>query len=134
MKVCRLIQFQLSTPDVGLWHDHDKREYNPKSWGIVLKLFAGDIVRPFTRPAFWGKKDVPSKWNNFDDDYHFLIRAWFPFCPFISIALGKRGVYAGFKVADFDSPKYEQMLGKDDVYIGSEALVPSITIRSTRWK
>lgn len=135
MKVYKLFQLGVSTAEKGLWWDHDEREYCPDGWGIVFKLFSGPVVRPMTKPRFWfAKSPVPSKWNEFDPDYHWLLKWWMPLAPFLSVALGRYGFYIGFKVFDLESAKYRQMAGVDEVYPGSQALTPSITTRTTRWK
>lgn len=133
MKVYKLLQLVVSKAEKGLWWDHDEREYQSNGWGIMLKLFAGPVVRPITKPKYWFK-DAPSKWNEFDPEYHLLFKLPFFIGPFISVALGPYGFYAGFKVFNLESAKYKQMVGDDQVYPGSQALTPSITTRSTRWK
>lgn len=133
MKVYKLLQLVVSKAEKGLWWDHDEREYQSSGWGIMLKLFAGPVVRPITKPKYWFK-DTPSKWNEFDPEYHLLFKLPFFIGPFISVALGPYGFYAGFKVFNLESAKYKQMVGDDQVYPGSQALTPSITTRSTRWK
>lgn len=135
MKVHKLIQLVLSTAEKGLWYDHDDREYNEKGWGITAKLFSGWVLRPMTKPRYWFSSDfVPSKWNEFSPKYHWLFKCWVPVAPFVSIALGRWGIYAGFKVFDLESEKYKQLAGSEHVFPGSQALTPSISTRSTRWK
>ena len=134
MRVHKLLQVGVSTAEKGLWWDHDEREYQPSGWGVTLKLFAGPVVRPVTKPRFWFVKGVPSKWNEFNPDYHWLLRFWLPACPFLSVAVGRYGFYLGFKVFDLESAKYRQMVGDKHVFAGSQALTPSVTTRTTRWK
>ena len=134
MKVYKLVQFVFSMAEKGLWWDHDERNYQEKGWGIMLKFFAGPVVRPYTRFRFWFVEGVPSKWNEFDPQFHGLIRFWWPLCPFLSVALGPLGLYIGFKVFDLESEKYRKMVGSANVFQGSQALTPSITTRTTRWK
>ena len=134
MKVAKIAQLVLSKSEKGLWYDHDERTFDARGWGIAIKFFAGPIVRPITKPQYWFKKGIPSKWNEFDTKWHFLLKLWWPLCPFLSVALGKYGVYIGFKVFDLESAKYRQMVGEDEVYPGSQALTPSITTRISRWE
>lgn len=134
MKVYRLLQLVLSQAEKGLWWDHDERMYQPHGWGIMIKLFCGPVVRPYTRPRFWFKTGIPSKWNEFDPQWHGLIRFYMPLAPFLSIALGPVGIYLGFKVFDLESEKYRRMVGSASVFQGSQALTPSVTTRTTRWK
>jgi len=133
MKVHRLAQLVISKAEDGLWYDHDERAYDEKGWGFAFRLFAGDVVRPITRPRYWFAKDVPSKWNEFDPKYHMVLKGWTPVAPFLSVALGRFGFYIGFKVFDLSPEKYRPMVG-DAQYPGSQALTPSATTRATRWK
>lgn len=132
-KVYRLAQVVLSKAEDGLWYDHDERSYDARGWGLCFRLFAGHVVRPFTRPRYWFKDGVPSKWNAFDPQYHGLIQFWTPFAPFLSVAAGTWGFYFGFKIFSLEPEKYRAMVGEDQ-QLGSQALTPSITTRSTRWK
>lgn len=133
MKVYQLAQLALSKAEDGLWYDHDERSYDARGWGVCFRLFAGSVVRPITRPRYWFAKDVPSKWNAFDPQYHALLKFWTPFAPFISVAAGTWGFYAGFKIFDLEPEKYRAMVGEDQ-FAGSRALTLSATTRSTRWK
>lgn len=133
MKAHKLFQIVISKAEKGLWWDHDEREYQPSGWGVMFKIFAGPMVRPVTKPRYWFR-ETPSKWNEFNPEYHLLLRIPFFIGPFISIAVGQYGIYAGFKVFDLENPKYKQMVGAEHVYPGSQAITPSITTRSTRWK
>ena len=134
MKVYKIVQLVLSTAEKGLWWDHDERRYTPEGFGIMFKLFAGPVVRPITKPKYWFKDDVPSKWNTFNEEYHWLIKVPFFIGPFLSVTFGQYGFYFGFKVFDLESEKYKQMVGDSEVYAGSQALTPSVTTRTTRWK
>ena len=134
MKVFKLFQLVVSQAEKGLWYDHDIREFNPKGWGFMFKLFAGPIVRPITKPQYWFVTNIPSKWNEFDPQFHYLLRLWLPLCPFISLCVGEYGFYAGFKVFDLESEKYRKMVGSMNVFPGSQALTPSVTTRTTRWQ
>lgn len=125
----KLLQIVISKAERGLWYDHDERGYDDKGWGICIKLFSGWVLRPMTKPRFWFVKGVPHKWNAFDPDYHWLLKWPMPVAPFVSIALGRWGVYFGFKVWDSENPKYRAMTPK-----AQEWLTPSISTRSTRWK
>jgi len=134
MKVYKLIQLVISTAEKGLWWDHDQRFYEPEGFGFMFKLFAGPVVRPITKPQYWFKDGVPSKWNEFDPQYHWLVKLP-PFVwPFVSLAVGPYGFYFGFKVFDLESEKYKRMVGAVEVFRGSQALTPSVTTRTTRWK
>lgn len=118
----------------GLWFDHDRRQYQPAGVGVKFDLVAGYVIRPV--PRFWVKGENPwqggSPW--------FVIRV--PFAgPFVSVAIGERGVYCGFKTF-----VVEARHGADDRYgrwIRPEELpadeggsmvylTPSATIRRTR--
>lgn len=130
MKLRKLLEVTLAKAERGLWFDHDERGYDPRGWGICIKLFSGPVLRPMTRPRYWFSRDwVPSKWNSFDPEYHWLLKWPMPVAPFVSIALGPWGVYFGFKVWDSSNPKYRAMTPEV-----REWLAPSISTRSTRWK
>ncbi len=129
VKLRQLFQIVISTAERGLWYDSDEREYSPSGLGIAFKLYAGDVFRPYTRLKYWFK-DTPSKWNEFDPEYHGLIKFSFPLLPFFTLALGAYGFYAGFKVFDAQGEKYRPMVGERS----EPALTPSITTRRTRWK
>lgn len=134
MKVHKLFQIVVSMAEKGLWWDHDERAYQPNGWGFAFKLFAGPVVRPITKPQYWFTQNIPSKWNEFDPQWHWLLKIPFFVGPFVSIAFGEYGLYIGFKVFDLESAKYKKMVGADQVFTGSQALTPSITTRTTRWK
>lgn len=129
MKLREWLQIVVSTAERGLWWDSDEREYKPSGFGVALKFFAGDVFRPYTRPKYWFKP-TPSKWNEFDPKYHGLIKFSFPILPFLTLALGPYGFYAGFKVFDAHGEKYRPMVGERN----GPALTPSVTMRRTRWK
>ena len=124
----RLIQLVVSSAERGLWYDHDEREYDPRGWGICIKLFAGPMLRPIVKPRYWFKP-VPSQWNQFDPKYHMRLYLPFIVAPFISVAVGRWGLYFGFKIWDSENEKYRPMTEEK-----REWLAPSISTRSTRWK
>ena len=134
MKINQWFQIILSKSEDGLWYDHDDRQYDNHGWGFVLKFRSGDIIRPYTRFKYWFKL-VPNKWNNFNSNVHGLIqfKSIIPL-PFLSISMGRFGLYIGFKESEFNTDKYIPMLGRAQVYKGSKALILSATIRRTRWK
>lgn len=111
MKKVHGIELSLNKLEQGLWYDSDKKIYDPKGWGITLQLSAGPMTRPI--PKVW--KYPPFRWKTWDDPW-FVIRSPFVLGVFISVAIGKYGFYLGFKNH------------------GDKELVPSATIRSTRWK
>lgn len=124
----RLIQLVVSSAERGLWYDHDEREYDPRGWGICIKLFAGPMLRPIVKPRYWFKS-VPSQWNQFDPKYHMRLYLPFIVAPFVSVAVGRWGLYFGFKIWDSENQKYRPMTEES-----REWLAPSLSTRSTRWK
>jgi hypothetical protein len=135
MKVHGLIAATLSTPEKGLWYDSDKDlDDLEEGWGAVAQLWAGWVIRPYTKPKYWFSKDVPSKWNEWDSTHHGLIKFWFPLCPFVSACAGRFGFYVGFKVWNLEKDKYAQMVGIKNIGEGNRALTLSATIRRTRAK
>ena len=134
MKLYRWFQLILSKAERGLWYDHDEREYDSSGWGLCIKLYGGWVFRPIPRPSVWislltGNPALSDAWNNFNPDQHIMIKFWFPVLPFISVALGPMGFYAGFKTFSTDNERYRAW----GVDAGGYALTPSISTRMTRW-
>ena len=135
-KVIKLFQIIFSKAENGLWYDHDERTYDKKGWGICAKLFIGKMIRPV--PKFWIKDSNP--WQG--DVPWFVIRSPWMVAPFISIALGKFGLYFGFKVFEVkdrhkSNLRYgkwmrEEEFGTDEK--PAEYLTLTASIRTTRWK
>ena len=135
-KVIPLLQLVFSKSEKGLWYDHDKQTYDKKGWGLVVKLWIGSVIRPV--PKFWIKDSNP--WRG--DDPWFVIRIPFVIAPFVSIALGRIGVYFGFKTFEVKDKhrsldRYGNWMREEEFGTDvdpAEYLAPSVTIRSTRWK
>ncbi len=85
------VSFTLSSYEKGLWFDHDSKEFNPKGWGIKINLNWGKMIRPIKK--FWIPGNNPWK----GDKPWFVIRIPFMVGIFVSVALGKYGVYLGTK-------------------------------------
>lgn len=128
------IGLTLSTAEKGLWYDSDKDvDHLEQGAGVVLKIRSGWTVRPFTKPKYWFKES-PSKWNEFNPEYHGLIKFWFPVCPFVSVCFKQYGAYFGWKAFNLEKDKYAVLVGAENISAGNQALTPSITIRRTRHK
>jgi len=117
-----------------LWFDHDEKGYQAGGVGIKFDIVAGHMIRPV--PKFWKPKQNPWK----GDEPWFVIRS--PIIgPFISLALGKTGVYFGFKTFEVkDMHRSLERYGKwmhENEFPQSETpnvfMQPSATIRRTRW-
>lgn len=130
MNFYQIIQLVVSKAERGLWYDHDEREYDPKGWGAIFKLYLGHVYRPIPKPQFWFKKGVPDSWNEFDPQFHWMIHFWFPLLPFFSICIGEAGIYAGFKTFSLENERYRKWGVGPEGY----ALTPSVSTRWTRWK
>ena len=101
----------------GLWYDSDKRLYHPRGVGIKLDLVCGEMVRPF---GGW-------------EDPGFVLRC--PICgPFVSVAIGEFGVYAGLKSFRNHKGRYDWLPSDADPNNPEILFTPSATIRRTRWK
>lgn len=78
----------------GIWYDRPKPLPEKRGWGIKLGLRWGPMV--WGCPKFWSKL-----WNH--DHYPSEEATWFvltlPFVvgPFVSICLGRVGIYIGMK-------------------------------------
>lgn len=131
------IGLTLSTAEKGLWYDSDKDvDHLEQGAGIVIKVRSGWTIRPYTKFKYWlmPSNDSPSKWNEFDPEYHGLIKFWCPVYPFISICFKQYGLYIGWKAFNLEKDKYAALVGADNIAPGNQALTPSITIRKTRHK
>jgi hypothetical protein len=132
------LQLILSTSESSLWWDNDAHhdgEGKP-GWGVVIKLRGGDVVRPIGYPINWLKKDAPNVWFN-TGPVRWKVLKFFcpiPILPFISVSLGQYGFYMGFKDFGVHHDEYKTWLPSSDVYVGSMALSPSVSIRRTRIK
>jgi hypothetical protein len=128
------ISLSVGSYERGLWFDHDNKEHQAGGVGMKLDILAGHMIRPV--PKFWKPKQNPWK----GDDPWFVIRS--PMIgPFISLALGDKGVYFGFKTFEVsDKHRSLERYGKwmhESEFPQSEApsvfMQPSATIRRTRW-
>lgn len=135
-KIVKLFQIIFSKVEKGLWYDHDEQEYDVRGWGIVFKFWIGKMIRPI--PKFWIKDSNP--WQG--DDPWFVIRCPWIIAPFISIALGRVGIYLGFKTFEVKDKhrsldRYGKWMREEEFGTDrnpAEYLTSSISIRSTRWK
>jgi len=129
------ISLSVGSFERGLWFDHDQRGYQAGGVGMKFDIVAGHMIRPV--PKFWKPNQNPWK----GDEPWFVIRC--PMIgPFISLALGEKGVYFGFKT--FEVSEHHRSLeryGKwmhENEFPQSEApnvfMQASATIRRTRWK
>lgn len=128
------ISLSLGQYERGLWYDHDEREYHPHGFGLKLDLVAGNMLRPLKNPL-----DGENPWKGGDDLG--VLRG--PIAgPFLSIALGPYGLYAGFKAFEVTAShggddRYGRWIHDDEVPPEGRTylyLCPSATIRRTRWK
>lgn len=131
------LQLILSTTELSLWWDND--EHHPgdgkPGWGIVFKLRGGDVVRPIGHPRAWFRQDAPNVWFSTDPAARWKVWRFYcplPVLPFVSIALGRYGFYAGFKDFRVLHDEYRAWLPAAEVYEGSVALSPSVSWRRTR--
>lgn len=140
LRLIRWIGLSIGTPEHQLWFDHDKKEYNPHGWGVVFHLKGGWMIRPFTRPKwlidkYIHKDPIPNGWKYFDPKFHMLVRFWFPVLPFFSLAIGKYGIYVGFKEYRLSNLEQDgRLIGRSNVEPDARALAWSISTRTTRWK
>lgn len=80
----------------GLWYDDTDPFYCKPGFGIKLALRWGPWICPI--PKFW-KWDTSHRWG---ENTWFTLKGSFTIFPFISIALGKWGAYAGAKDNGWD--------------------------------
>jgi hypothetical protein len=120
----------------GLWFDHDRRDYQPKGWGVKFDIVGGHMIRPV--PKFWEKDTNPWK----GDDPWFVLRCPMVF-PYIGVSAGPVGFYAGAKT--FQVKEYHRSLGRYGKWMKEEEfpsdpdgvmtyLQMSGSVRQTRWK
>ena len=143
MKTVHGISLSIGSYERGLWTDHDKRVYNPNLIGIKLDIVCGRMIRPvpcFWKRGFWRGERAFNPWKG--GEYWFIIRIPFLIAPFISIALGKYGLYFGCKTFEI-APHHAvpERYGKWVHYqeIGTEEkpavfLQLTATTRTTRWE
>ncbi|KKL46517.1 hypothetical protein LCGC14_2344780 [marine sediment metagenome] len=84
------VSASLGSFERGLWYDHDRRDYHENGWGLKLDIVAGHMIRPV--PKFWLKDQ--NIWKG--DQPWFVIRVPMV-APYLGLALGRYGVYAGTK-------------------------------------
>lgn len=143
MKKVHGICLTVSSFERGLWFDHDSRDYQPKGWGIKLNLVVGKLIRPipyFWHPKFWQGDDAYNPWKG--GKFVFVLRI--PILPFfyLSLALGKLGVYIGTKTFKMsfnhnNATRYGKWgladefgpIDNPNIYLQFTA-----TMRRTRWK
>lgn len=116
------ITLSFSSFERSLWFDHDRREYQPSGWGIKFHILCGSFARPVAK--FWTDK------NPWEEEAWFTIRFPFIVLPFISIAIGRTGLYLGGKAFTVDP---REPWARASEY-GAEKLTISATTRATRWK
>jgi hypothetical protein len=129
------VSLSLGSYERGLWFDHGSRQYEPHGFGLKLDLVAGKMIRPIPRST----RPEDNPWQG--GVPRTVLRA--PMAgPFLSIALGPFGMYAGFKTFAVD-PRHRSMdrYGRwmreyefpepNDVHV---YLQPSFSIRRTRWR
>lgn len=138
-------QLVVSTSEDGLWWDSDHpHEYTneprdegggKRGWGLVVKLRGGHVVRPFPHPKWWFRGERPNVWFDQRPDARLFVMRFFcpaPVLPYVSVALGRFGLYLGFKASTAWHPQYKAWLPEAEVHDRSRFLTPSATIRRTR--
>lgn len=130
----RGLSLSLGKFERGLWYDHDKQQYDEHGFGIKLDFVAGHMLDPLRKPF---SRENPWKGG----EYAGVLRM--PFAgPFCSIALGRFGIYLGFKTyevttAHASEDRYGKWIRPNEVPPEGKTYVylcPSATIRRTRWK
>ena len=116
------LQVVISKAERGLWYDSNERVYDPNSWSIMFKVYAGKFARPIAKP-FSGE-------NPWSGKAWFTLRLPFMILPFLSIAYKKFGFYVGGKIFYVDKDEPWARLDEHDKL----RLTISMTIRRTRWK
>lgn len=137
------ISCSLSSFEDGNWYDSDEKVYHPAGIGIKFDLVCGKMIRPIPciwKLGFWRGEREYNPWKG--GRYWFIIRIPFVIGPWLSIAVGRYGLYLGMKVFQI-SPKHEgpdrygwwlepgEAGTKEEP---AEYLQLSASIRNTRWK
>ena len=127
------LDLHLGAHEHGLWYDSDQRQYDPNGWGLKFSILYGKLVDPYGKP---GK----SPWKG--DKPVFVLRSPFLIFPYISISLGKFGLYLGVKpykvwtpkhmASDSYGPWWKDEVGTEDN--PAEFLCFTASMRRTRWK
>jgi len=114
------VSLSLSSFEKGLWFDHDEEEYQPYGWGIRIHLVGGRVVTCV--PQLYHRKglDLVEGYNPWKGgDWWFVLRMPFAILPFVSIALGKYGIYLGAKTYGVTQrlnipEKYQRWMRQDE--------------------
>ena len=130
------VMAQVSTDKKNLWWDHARKEYNPRGFGVMAGIRAGWHYAPIGqlwRPEFWMLKKGDKEYNGWEGKYWFVAR--FPIIfPYISVALGRFGLYLGVKPFHICRPRYYKWLPEWEEYTQEdEVLTLTASIRRTRW-
>jgi len=115
------------TDEGDLWWDADSQYRSPegkKGFGIMIALRWGKLLQPI------GTKIFNNVW--FRGDVLFTLRIPFVVLPYISIAIGKFGLYFGGKIYGVDRVEYLRWAYPDEIKKGNTALALSASIRRTR--
>jgi hypothetical protein len=139
------IEVGFSRFERGIWFDSDHKKYQPHGFGVKLALVWGIMVRPipkYWKLGYWRGEDLYNPWRG--GEYVTVLK--FPFVgPFLSICIGRLGLYLGFKTFEVYDPRhtgpdrYGLWLDKYKVVAGTkdnpaQYIQLSGSIRRTRWK
>lgn len=107
---------------VGIFREPTTSPYRATN-GITFDLRGGDVVQPLALTA--SNPDGSSAW--FTPPY---FKRWMrfycglPMLPWLTVKVGRFGMYCGAKCFGVDSDAYKEWFAKpDDVYVGSQALM-----------
>lgn len=142
MKKVGGIELTLSSFEHGLWWDTDKDlrqvQEHESGFGIKLALVWGMLLRPigpFWRPGYY-RGEYGRPWAG--GKVAFVLRIPFIVGPYISIAFGRKGLYAGLKTYGVDKgdTHYASWINPKDVPKEGENryLCLSFSTRNTRWR
>lgn len=108
-----------------------KKPYPTGRFGIKARLAGGDVCWPVLRRRVAGATGKRDWFNTLPALLLKVAVAW-PCLPFVSIGIGRFGFYIGFKVYGVDLEWYRKWLRDEEVYIGSNALHPTMRFTMAR--
>jgi len=149
MKKVYGISLTVGSFEKGIWYDSDKTVYHPKGYGIRFHVVCGKLLRPvpcFYKRDYWKwlfrKSTSGINYNCWKGgEYWFVIRIPVIILPFISIAIGKFGLYFGGKTYGvttelYTNARYKRWIKyKECGPVGDEYRYVSISasLRGSRW-
>ena len=143
------ITFTIGSFENGIWYDSDRSMYHPKGCGIRFHVVCGKLLQPiprFYKLDYWRwllRKPHLCNHNYWKGgEYWFVIRIPIIVLPFISIAIGKLGLYFGGKTYGvttrlYTNARYKRWIKREECGPTNNEyryVLISSSWRKTRWE